>query len=395
MPSTLRFCRASPRPCVLQSRRVFDVLSASTSRHSLLFRLHERSLTPTFRVCIACCVLLASCIAALFLPASLLAQGTSLEGGLNGYVRDAGTHDPVVSARVDLMAANGLAAPTTYTDENGEFRLGHIRDGDYRLVVSKMGYEKTEVAISVVAGHSTQLDIDLSKTSSDAGGASESVTTPAEPVSAHELSAPSVARDDYAKGKDLMAKNDYDGAIAAFQKATREFPDFYEAYASMGVAQYMSGHAADARASLQKSIDLSKGKYPDALFDLADVYNDINDYASAEPLAKQVIDVDASSWHGYFERARALLGLKRYADAVQNAQKSIELAPRNQQAYVILTNAHIATHDYAAALQDIDAYLKLDPSSPASEAMRSTRAQLVKALADAKNPSPKSDQKPQ
>lgn len=322
------------------------------------------------------------------------AQGVSPGGGVSGYVRDASSQDPVVSARVDLMSPNGFAAPTAYTNENGEFRFNSVGDGDYHIMVSKMGYDKVELTVSVVAGHTAQLTIDLKTTASDSNGSSAE-KGPAETISAHELSAPPAARDAYAKGQGLMAKNDYDGAIAAFQKATRQFPDFYEAYATMGVAQYMSGHAADARASLQKSIDLSKGKYPDALFDLADVYNDINDYADAEPLAKQVIDLDPSSWHGCFERARALLGLKRYAEAEQNARKAIELAPKNLHAYVILTNTHIAMQDYAAAIHDIDAYLKLDPNSSASEAMRSTRAQLAKALSAAKKQSPKPDHKPQ
>jgi predicted Zn-dependent protease len=330
---------------------------------------------------------LVALFAAMALPApgTVAAQSVSLSGGIGGYVRDAGTHDPVVSARVDLMSPNGLAAPTTYTNENGQFRFGYLRDGDYQIVVSKMGYEKTEVTMSVVAGHSTAINIDLSAARSQFSSAEES--GPPAIVSAHELSAPAAARGDYAKGKELMAKSNYDGAMAAFQRAIHEFADFYEAYASMGVAQYMSGHAAEARASLQKSIGLSRGQYPDALFDLADVYNDVGNYADAEPLAKQVINLDASSWHGYFERARALLGLKRYADAEQNAEKCIQLDPRNLQAGVILTNIHIAMHDYQAALQDIDAYLKLDPSSSASDAMRSTRAQLAKALADAKKKS--------
>lgn len=316
-------------------------------------------------------------------PGQVAAQGISLAGGISGYVRDAGSHDPVVSARVDLMSPNGLAAPTTYTNENGEFRFNYVRDGDYEVTVSKIGYDRTKATVSVVAGHSTDLDIDLSRASSDSE-TSEKEAAPEETISAHELSAPREARDDYAKGKDLMSKKDYPGAATAFQKATQEFPDFYEAYARMGVAQYMSGHAQDARVSLQKSIDLSKGKYPDAIFDLADVYNDVGDFAGADPLSKRVIALDNSSWRGYFEGARALLGLKRYAEAQQDAAKAIELYPKYEQAYIIMTNIHIAMHRYPDVLNDIDAYLQLDPNSSTSDAMRATRAQVVKAIRDSK-----------
>jgi tetratricopeptide (TPR) repeat protein len=325
-----------------------------------------------------------------------ICQGIGVAGGVNGFVRDAGSHDPVVGARVDLMSPNGFAAPSAYTNENGEFHF-FARDGDYQITVAKIGYQKTQLSVSVVAGHSTQIDIDLSRADSNSDSSSNEEKTPAGTVSAHELSAPSAARDDYSKGKESMAKKDFGGAIASFQKATREFPDFYEAYAQMGVAQYMAGHADEARASLRKSIDLSKSKYPTAIFDLADVYNDVGDYARAEPLARQVVALDPSSWRGYFESARALLGLKRYPEAEQSARKSIDLAPKNQQAYIIRTNIHIGMRDYPAALKDIDAYLKLDPSSSTSDAMRSTRAQVAKAISGAAKNSkpPKSAQKPQ
>lgn len=323
---------------------------------------------------------LAILIAFAFYSGSAAAQGISMAGGITGYVRDAGSHDPVVSARVDLMSPDGFAAPTTYTNENGEFHF-QAHDGDYHVIVSKMGYQKSQTTVSVLAGHSSELDIDLSPT--DSGSSNTEATAP-ETISTHELSAPPDARDDYAKGKSFMADKDYDGAAAAFQKAAREFPDFYEAYARMGEAQYLSGHAAEARASFQKAIDLSKGKYPDAIFGLADVYNDIGDFAAADPLAKQVIALDNSSWRGYFERARALLGLKRYGDAEESARKVVQLDPKNQRTYIILTNIHIAMHDYPEVLKDIDAYLKLDPNSSTSDAMRATRAQVVKAIGDSK-----------
>jgi len=335
-------------------------------------------------------------LAALVLFPSAVAAQAGANGGVSGSVRDAGSQDPVVSARVELMSGNGLAAPASFTDETGEFHFGYLPDGDYRIDITKMGYQKTEIAISIVAGHSTPIEIDLKRKSSDSESSTNEETGRPETISAHELSAPRKARDDYSKGKEWMDKKDYVKAIAAFQKAIREFPDFYEAYARMGVAQYMAGHAADARASLQKSIDLSNGEYADALFDLADVYNDVGDYAAAEPLAKRVITLDGASWHGYFEVARSLLGLKRYPEAERNGQKCVKLAPYNQRARVILTNIHIGMHDYPAAVDDIDAYLKLDSTSSASDTLRGTRAQLARAIADAqkKSGAPQKTQKP-
>ncbi|HUJ33489.1 MAG TPA: carboxypeptidase regulatory-like domain-containing protein [Candidatus Acidoferrum sp.] len=312
-------------------------------------------------------------------------QGISEISQVAGFVRDAASHEPVVSARIDLISPNGFAAPTQYSDSNGEFHFGYIKDGDYHILVRKMGYANAELSFSVVAGHQSRLDVDLQREDSDSasGPRPNPGAGPSETVSAHELTVPEKARSDYGRGKDLMAKQDYTGAVEQFQKAIQEFPTFYEAYARMGVAQYMGGQAAEARTSLQKSIDLSNGKYADAMFDLADVLNDINDFAGAEPLARQEIALEDSSWRGHFELARALLGLKHYTDAEQSAKKSLGLNVRNRQVYVILTNIHIGMHDYPSVLRDIDGYLKLDTDSPTAGQMRATRASVVKALADA------------
>ncbi|HTS12034.1 MAG TPA: carboxypeptidase regulatory-like domain-containing protein [Candidatus Limnocylindrales bacterium] len=319
--------------------------------------------------------------ASMALPPGAGNQGITDSSQVAGFVRDAASGDPLVSARVELISPGGVAAPEQFTNISGEFHFNYVKDGDYKVLVRKMGYEDGQADISVAGGHESHVDIELRARAAD----SSPSPPPGSPetVSAHELAAPARARDDYAKGKDLMAKANFDEAVEEFRKAIQEFPTFYEAYAKMGVAQYLSGHAAEARGSLQKSIDLSDGKYPDALFDLANILNDVDEFSAAEPLARREILEEPSSWRGHFQLSRALLGLKRYADAEQSAKKAIGLNPKNRLAYVVLTNIHIETHAYPEVLHDIDAYLALDPDSPAAGQMRATRANVVKALSDA------------
>jgi tetratricopeptide (TPR) repeat protein len=317
----------------------------------------------------------------LALAAPVAAQGDT-QTKIVGYVKDAGSREPIVSARVDLMSPNGLASPTTYTNTDGVFYFERVGDGDYHLKIRKVGYLESDADVSVMASHQSRVDIDLHRETSDVGSAPASSET----ISSHQLTVPINAREDYMKGKDLMTKRDYSAAVAQFNKAVNEFAPYYEAYADMGVAQFLLGHTPEARASMQKSIDLSEGKFPDAIFDLANLLNDTGDYAGAEPLARQEIVLEESSWRGYFQLARALLGLKQIPDANRNARKAQTLNAQNRQIYVILTNIDIARRDYPSVLQDIDAYLKLDPDSPASDQMRATRAQVARALAAAPAP---------
>jgi tetratricopeptide (TPR) repeat protein len=330
--------------------------------------------------------------AALCCGATADAQAINVSAQVAGIVRDAASREPVVSARVDLISPNGMAAPTQFTDTDGGFHFNDVADGDYHLTIRKTGYEDAQVVISVVARHYSNVQVDLRKKGSSSDSDSNANSGSGEKISAHELRVPDKARDDCAKGQGLMEKQDYAGAIAAFQKAIQEFPDYYEAYAKMGVAQYMAGQAADSRASLERAIDLSGGKYPEALFDMADVLNDVGDYAGAESLARRDIAIEETASRGHFELARALLGSKKYLEAELSAKKCIELDAQNKNAYVVLTNIHIGMHDYSDAVRDIDVYLKLDAKSAASEQMRATRAQLTKALSNAQ---PKANPKPQ
>jgi tetratricopeptide (TPR) repeat protein len=318
-----------------------------------------------------------------FLPLFIWAQSAAAQGDTQtkivGHVRDAGTHEPIVSARVDITYSKGFASPTTYTNTDGEFDFQRVGDGDYHLRIRKMGYQDGEADVSVLASHQSRVDIELHHEVSDAGSAPSSSET----ISSHQLAVPPNARDDYKRGEDLLSKKDYSGAIAAFEKALNEYEPYYEAYADMGVAQFLLGHTPEAVQSFQKSIDLSKGKYPDAVFDYANLLNDTRDFAGAEPMARQEIQLEDMSWRGYFQLARAQLGQRQIPEAEKNAQKAQQLNPQDRQIYVILTNIHIAKRDYPAVLNDIDSYLKLDPDSPAAQQMRATRAQVARVIASA------------
>ena len=327
------------------------------------------------------CFLASTCCA---LSARAIPQMGDDNARIVGTVVDAGSHDPVASARVDLMGPGGMAAPTKYTNEDGKFYIG-ARDGDYQLVIRKMGYQNAQVDVSIVAAAQSRVDVALVRDPSDSASSPSSSET----ISARQLKIPEKARNAYHEGQALAAKHDYDSAVDQFHKAIKAFPPYYEAYADMGVAQYKLGQAEDARESLQKSVDLSEGKFPDALFDSADVLNALHDFADAESFARREITLEDSSWRGHYELARALLGLKRLPEAEQSARESQKLNAQNPPLYIVLVSIHAATRHYASVVQDIDAYLVLDPKGPLSDQMRATRAQATKALADAEAHAPK------
>jgi len=113
---------------------------------------------------------------------------------------------------------------------------------------------------------------------------------------------------------------------------------------------------------------------------LATMLNNASRFAEAEPPLRKALALNDSSWRGYFELTRTLIGQKRLAEAVGSAAKARDLKPDNPQTYLMLYNLHIQADDYASALRDADGYLKLVPSGLTADRVRRMREQVQKAL---------------
>ncbi|MGB7281366.1 MAG: tetratricopeptide repeat protein [Candidatus Acidiferrum sp.] len=303
---------------------------------------------------------------------------------ISGYIREEGSGHVITAARIELQNLSGVPTAYAYSDGNGAYEFDNIAGGDCYLVVSHNGYVTTNEFVRPEGSGHVYKDIFL-RTENAA-----SAPTAVNPVSERELSIPPKAHESFEKGLQLVVeKSDYRGAVAQFEKAIEKYPSYYEAYAALGLAQDKMGDAPAAEASLRKSIDLSGGKYPQAMIDLASMFNGRKRFSEAEPLLRNVIAVDGSSWRGQYELAVALRGQNRFTDAVASAAKARDLKPDNPPTYLLLYNLHIQTDDFPAALQDADSYLKLAPTGPMSDRVRKMREEVQKAVQGAPNNSPK------
>lgn len=295
---------------------------------------------------------------------------------ITGYVKSELDDQPVPDARLRLITENGnLAHPTVLSSATGEFRFVGFRGGDYFVEAEKDGYESARVRVTI-ALHGDQVMIRLRPLPN---GASKPAVSKAELV--RNAAIPEKALDAFHKGVTLLTlQSDYRGAIAQFERAIKAYPGYYEAYAQMGVAQDRLENPAAAEQALRKSIEISGGKYAESSFLLAEILNDQNRFADAEPVARQSIKAEGSSSRGHYELSRALAGLKRDEEAEQSAVKAREIAPESPPVHLLLANIHRRLHNYQALLRDLDTYLELAPSGSASDQARAMREQVRKAL---------------
>jgi tetratricopeptide (TPR) repeat protein len=318
-------------------------------------------------------------LAALFLifTAATLAQTSHMSAGdarITGHVRDAASGQPLTAVKVEVSPlGSGVSEIYVTSGTDGEFRIAGVQDGNYDLVINEKGYKPYREHITLANGNYLNVIIQLEKTEPAA-------ETPGAVLSAHELTVPQKARDAYAKGIVLKAKPDYAGALEQFQKAIKLAPTYYEAYAEAGVAEVNLNQLDAAQQDLQKSIDMSEGKYAVAMFYMAGLLNNKRSFDEALTIAKRGNAIDENAWRGNFEIARALIGLKRGDEALPYAKRAVQAAPDNPQMYVVLMNADLGSHDYAAALVAIDAFLKLNGTGQQADQVRHLRDQVQAAV---------------
>jgi tetratricopeptide (TPR) repeat protein len=317
------------------------------------------------------------------LPAYAQSQNTPNRHSIfsiGGTIRDDTTHRDMESIQVVLKGSTGAPIATAFTRGNGDFQFDGLRDGDYTIEISVRDYDQFQQQISLSGASRLGLSIFLAR--------SGRTVNPVNPglqlsISAHQLSVPHKAHDEFEKGMTLIyLKADYRGAITQFQLAIKDFPTYYEAYAEEGSAYFELQDLGHAEEALQKSIDLSSGQYADAMFTMATILTDTKRYAEAEEVSRRGISADASSWRGPFELARALTALKKTDEAEKSAQKSRDLMPDNPPVYLLLANIHIQRKDYPALIRDLDDYLRLAPIGPEADQARKTR-ERVQAMVNA------------
>jgi tetratricopeptide (TPR) repeat protein len=307
---------------------------------------------------------------------------------IGGNIRDQSNQRTMENILVVLKQATGTPITTTFTRENGEFQFDGLPNGDYVVEINVKDYELARETVSLSGASRLGISIFLAK--------SAKIVNPALQlsISAHQLSVPHRAHDEFEKGMTLIyLKSDYHGAITQFQLAIKDFPTYYEAYAEEGNAHYQLQEMGPAEEALRKSIDLSSGQYADASFTLAAILTDTKHYEDAATTARQGISVDASSWRGPFELARALTALKQTEEAEKNARQSRDLMPDNPPVYLLLANIHIQRRDYPALLRDLDDYLRLAPIGPEADQARKTREHVQSLLNSPKDESAGSGQK--
>ena len=299
---------------------------------------------------------------------------------LTGIVSDATSHARLSGVRIQLNSTQGPSAGTVVSAGDGVFYFSNLPAASYILVADKDGYETVSQQVDLF-NEELGLRVDLPRTA-DTSTPDKRLNT----VSVRELSIPHKAHDQMEKGLALLyGKSDYPGSLKLFEKAIQEYPDYYEAYAQIGVAYMKLADTANSEKAFQKSAEVSHQKYQDAYLGLAELALNGHHFADAETFARKAIEIDSNSWRGQSQLARALVELHRASEAEPSAVVAVKLQPDNPTLYLVLANIHMELQNDRAQLDDLNNYLKLAPAGPFAEQARQQRDELQQFLAASKN----------
>jgi Carboxypeptidase regulatory-like domain/Tetratricopeptide repeat len=300
---------------------------------------------------------------------------------LSGNVYYGDTHEPADHVQVQITTSEGEVHGPATTTSSGYFDFRDLTLGTYEITITVPGYETYQESEELTFTSVQGVVIYLTPNGKASGN-----TPPAEEkeqeVSAHELSMPQKARDLMESGKKkLYMAKDAKGALADFQQATEAAPGYYEAYYQMAMAQVTLGNMGVAMSLMEKSEELSEGKYSEAAVGLGTILLDNGKIAEADKKIRHGVELDATYWLGYYELGRVELAENEIDDAKKSAEQARSLAPNEAPVYRLLTKIDLEKKDYQGALKDLDGYIKLDPDSPLGTRAKQLRQEVAQKAA--------------
>jgi Tfp pilus assembly protein PilF len=310
--------------------------------------------------------LLSGCILAILALTArgLLSETTDAEQkelAIRGTVFLEAEHRPAQGVMVTVKSLSNEPSLTVLTDDSGKFEARGLASGSYVLFAEESGYESTRMT-----AHTGEAPAELrlylrTRPAAPAGGAKGS-------VSVHELKIPGKAQEAYRKGMGCLANDDATGSVAHFQKAISMFPEFYEAYYSLGVAQMKLHHSNEAIDAYQRCIDLSRGQCPLGEFAVGVVLQENHRLTEAETVLRRALEHDANYAKGYLYLSVVLYELNRLDEAELNAREVERCNPDLAPVYLVLANIHARRGNEQEEFRALEKYLQLNPRGVQNDA---------------------------
>lgn len=274
---------------------------------------------------------------------------------------------------VRLCDAGGRLLAESSTNSSGEFRFNSLATARYTLQFQSPGFQNAESQLNLTFSSQNGLAFYLKP--------SPQTDSNAATVSVRDLSISGNARALYASGKKkLYEEKKPHEALTDFQSAVSAAPEFYEARYQAGMAYLSLGQTQDAEANFRDCITKSHDKFGNANIAFGTLLIDRGNTSEGEKQIRHGLTIDPTAWMGYFQLAKLQAQRNELDDAEKSAERAQQYAAGTAMIYQLLANIHMRQKNYRAMLEDIDAFLRIEPDSPAGKRAKQLRAEIEKQI---------------
>ena len=255
------------------------------------------------------------------------------------------------------------------TNQNGSFAFRGLPAGSYTIVIDKEpDYKPVSQSVDIIQfrgdrnaqTHTVNIRLEFKD------------RTRVEPavVNAEFANVPQKAMTHYNQAMELSKANNREGAIAEFKLAIAEHPAFVQAFNEMGVQYLKLGQLEDANGAFQGALKINPESFP-ALINRGIANVMMKRYGEAVPVLRKALKGHEQSAVAHYFLGQALANLGLFDDAEKELLTSLELGKEEmKEAHRILAIIYSAKGSKKKAADELDAYLKLAPTTPDAEKIK-------------------------
>jgi Tfp pilus assembly protein PilF len=283
-------------------------------------------------------------------------QSMGLE--INVQVRTQEGQPAPTGIHIALELAEGGPVDDCQTQPGGKCRFIPPTTGSYIVKVKEPGYKPSSSRVDIISTPKGYVSLTLTPIPGEA---------------------PAARKEFDAAQKALDAK-DMDVGIAHLKKAIELYPNFPQAYATMGAAYLEQKKFKEAQEALEKATQLDP-KAAGAYIELGATLNQLKDYPGAVAALTKGLELNPDVPAGDYELAKAYMAQQQWQNAEPYLRKTLAAQPDMAGAHVMLGNVLLKKGDGPGALTEFQTYLKLDPNGPMAAGVRDVIPKIEAAIA--------------
>ena len=265
---------------------------------------------------------------------------------------------PVRNVIVDIYSFSGMKLMTAMSGAEGRVAF-RMTPGTYTITARGTDIHDTKIDFRV-----EQYDGDRFEQITVDRRTGPIASAPVGTVTAATAAIPDKARSEFAKANAKLQQKDYAAAKEHFEKATRAYPHYAEAFNGIGIAELRLKDVEAAEAAFQQAIT-ADDQHPTGYLNLGKLYILQRDAAKALPFLQKTTTLDPRNLEALAQLSFAQFATGDCKAALATAAR-VHSGPHKQGelAHLVAGTCHEAAGDLEKARSDYELYLSEAPQGP-------------------------------